>query len=241
MRSVTPIARTASSPTLPGIVGTAHRSLPDLVAEELRNRIIDGHLEPGTRLVEHLLASQLDVSRIPLREAIAQLEIEGLVHRLPRRGVVVASMTPSIVSHLFDVRTPLESLAARLAAERADQADLGQLEAVLAAAAKAATTADPSGLARANAAFHSELVRIARNPFLDSFMQPLSSQLRWMFRITGSAHAATLGAEHRAIYQAVREGDAARAARLTEKHIEKTRQPTLDILANQFPDGDQTR
>src|SRR3954468_19170524 len=91
-------------------VGSAHQTLADAVTNELRELIVDGVFPAGMRLVEHNLADQLEVSRVPLREAIMQLEAEGLVRRIPRRGTVVATLTATDVVELFEVRESLEAL-----------------------------------------------------------------------------------------------------------------------------------
>ncbi|GEM35413.1 hypothetical protein NN3_64200 [Nocardia neocaledoniensis NBRC 108232] len=94
----------------------AKKSLRDRAYEELRDRIVDLRLSPGQRLVERDLATELEISRIPLREALQLLEREGLVVIVPRQGAIVAPFTVTDVRDLFDVRESLEVLAARLAA-----------------------------------------------------------------------------------------------------------------------------
>ncbi|MDG4864320.1 GntR family transcriptional regulator, partial [Streptomyces sp. T-3] len=114
--------------------GSQRGSLRDRAYETLRRRIIEAQLQPGQRLVERDLAAELEVSRIPLREALRRLEADGLVLLVPHRGALVAPFTPTDVRDLFDVRESLESLAARLAAERADAEGLERLRVRLDAA-----------------------------------------------------------------------------------------------------------
>src|SRR5581483_5444675 len=87
-----PVLRQAESAFAP----VTHRSLPDTVLFELRRTIVNGHLAAGTRLVEMDMAEQLQVSRATLRQALRQLEFEGLVEVRPRRGVVVAQMSSEV-------------------------------------------------------------------------------------------------------------------------------------------------
>lgn len=213
-------------------VGAAHRSLRDSIADELRERIISGAYPPDFRLVERDLAQQLEVSRIPLREAFRQLESEGLVRALPRRGVVVASMSAKDVENLFEIRESLESLAARLAAQRADQQGLQRLRAHLDDARAATTAADKDGIARANAAFHATIIDLADNELLHSMMTPLNSKVRWLFRITSETDPEMLCREHAELFDAIAAGNADQASRIALEHVAASRQPTFAQLGN---------
>ena len=94
------------------------RSRGEAVYEWVRERIIDGSLQPGSRIRERDLAEAINVSRVPIREAFPRLEAEGYIRTIPRRGAVVAPMELVDVNEVFDVRASLEVLAARLAAQR---------------------------------------------------------------------------------------------------------------------------
>lgn len=211
--------------------GVAHRSLPEIIATTLRERIIDGDLQQGARLVEQTLAETLNASRIPLREALTRLETEGLVTRLPRRGAVVNRLTVPYVDDLFDVRESLEALAAGLAARRADEHGLERLRGRLDAATRATAEQDRALIALTNAEFHAEIVRLADNALLTSFMQPLASQLRWLFRVTGDIDPGALCREHEHLYDVIASGDAAVASAYAGEHVARTRQHTLDVIA----------
>lgn len=214
-------------------VGTTHRSLSDQIFAELRELIVEGVLTPGQRLLERDLATQLTVSRIPLREAILQLEAEGLVQRAPRRGTVVATFTREDVSDLFDIRVPLESLAAGLAAKRATPASLEVLNEKLLQLIEATHARQESALARLNVEFHIEIVRASGSPLLVAMMSPLHGRLHWLFRklLTGGMNPTKLCVEHQEIYQAIADGDHERAERLARDHIVETREPTMAQLA----------
>lgn len=98
-------------------------SLRDQVAARLRTSIVDGTLKPGTRLVERELCEQMGVSRPSVREAMRQLENEGLITNLPNRGPIVAVFTQKTAADIYEVRSSLESLAARLFARNATDED----------------------------------------------------------------------------------------------------------------------
>ena len=97
----------------------------------LRERIFSGALRAGERLKERELCRELDVSRTPVREALRRLEADGLVEIEPRRGGVVAGINAEEASEIYSLGVLLESYAARLAAERATEADLAELDRLL--------------------------------------------------------------------------------------------------------------
>lgn len=213
-------------------VGREHRSLRDATVEELRELIIDGELPQGSRLIERDLADRLEVSRIPLREAIQQLESESLARRVPRRGSVVATLTRADVIDLFDVRESLESLAAGLAARRRDAAALTDLGSCLQRSAAATERGSLSEISARNIEFHDAIVRAAGNALLTSMMTPLRSRTRWLFRLTTAQgiDPVALCGEHADIHDAIAAGSRAKAERLTREHVAKTRTPTLELL-----------
>lgn len=212
-------------------IGAQFRSLRDVVVDNLRERIIEGELEPGRRLVERDLATELDVSRITLREALQQLASEGLVTLAPRRGAWVSSLSLDDVHHLFDVRVPLEVLAARSAALRRTDADLERLEAAVAGSRTAVDGGDPSQAAHHNVGFHLVIVEAAANPVLTSMIGSIAGQLQRLFRLAQEFDDSALPEEHAELLDALRRGDADEAGRIMHDHIEATRQPTLDVLA----------
>jgi len=212
-------------------IGAADRSLRDQVYEELRERIIEGDLAPGRRLVERELAAELEVSRVPVREAVQRLESEGFLTVHARRGAVVTHLLGPDIAHFFDVRQSLEALAAGLAAERADEAGLTRLGDLLDAARRATLADDARAIAALNAAFHAEIVALSGNPMLVDIMEPLNGRLRWLFRLT--AHPddhPVMCREHEAMYAAIRAGDPTEAARLAHAHVLDTRHATLAAL-----------
>lgn len=202
-------------------------SLSDRAYGVLRRRIIEGTAAPGERLVERDLAAELEVSRIPLREALRRLAAEGLVVAVPGRGTIVSPITPEDVRDLFDVRTSLESLAARLAAERATPGEL----AVLRACVDRARNAEADAATDANADFHEAVVATAKNALLTSLMAPMSAHLRRLFHLTADRDPAVQCAEHEELYAAIAAGEPERAAAQAAAHVEGGRAHTLAAAA----------
>lgn len=208
---------------------TAPGSLRHRAYESIKQRIVTVELRPGQRLVERDLAAELDVSRIPLREALRMLAAEGLVLLVPGKGALVAPFTPADVNHLFDIREVLESLAARLAAANATPDNIGPLKACLAEARSATAAGDLQRIAAANAAFHVEIIELAGNPLLTTQMRPLAARTEWLFRLTSSRDAAEQRSEHEALFDLIAAGDQEAAAASAFAHVAAGRATSLAL------------
>jgi DNA-binding GntR family transcriptional regulator len=209
-------------------LGEAHVPLRDQVRDEIRQRIIDGHLQPGTRIVERDIAAELAVSRVPVREALRMLQSEGFISVVPRKGVVVRSLSRVDVLELFDVREALEVLATRRAAETATPARLRRLNQLLAKARKAIDTGDSAAAGSANDAFLDEIIRLADNELLASLLEPLQGRLHWLFRQIADLDA--LWEEHTELYDAIASADPDRAAEQALHHVRANRGVALEML-----------
>ncbi|MGH2684287.1 MAG: GntR family transcriptional regulator, partial [Actinomycetota bacterium] len=165
-------------------IGETHRPLRDVACDLIRDGIVSGQHPPGSRLVEEHLASELGVSRNPVREALRVLEAEGYVEMIPRRGAVVATLSASEASEIFEVRTALEALAARLAARKATGGDAAELDRLIAASQKALRKKDGRALSTLNTQFHQEVLRLAKNGYLRDVMMPLRGRMQWIFSHT---------------------------------------------------------
>lgn len=212
-------------------------SLRDQTAATLRHRIVSVALKPGQRLVERDLATELEVSRIPVREALRALAAEGLVVQVPGKGTLVAPFSPDDVRDLFDVREALESLAARLAAQRATPATIAPLDAALHAEAEATATGDAELISRSNVVFHAQVVALAGNPLLTSTTRLLSARVEWLLRLTFNPDDRTHGPEHEALFDLIAHGEADRAATFAWDHIEADRTTCTEMARRWFVDS----
>jgi DNA-binding GntR family transcriptional regulator len=185
--------------------------------------IIIGELPPGSRLVEDRLALQLGVSRNPVREALQVLAGEGFVDLLPRRGAVVSRVSAAQAEELFDVRSALESLAARLAARHRDADALARLHDVLARSRRATEEGQLDLLAACNTEFHSAIVATASNAYLELLVAPMARRVQWVFRTSAAARAPHSWTEHEALLRAVEEGDEDLAFTLASSHVAAAR------------------
>lgn len=142
------------------------RTLKENVTEALRQSIINGQLAPGTEINQVGIANQLGVSRGPVREALGQLEQEGLVHSVPYKGVFVTPLTRRHVEELYSVRIVLEVLAVERAIDRITDANLRELTQIIDEMREAARAEDLPALMQADLAFHEHLVDVADHELL---------------------------------------------------------------------------
>ncbi|HZR93445.1 MAG TPA: GntR family transcriptional regulator [Gaiellaceae bacterium] len=212
------------------------------VHAHLREEILADRLPAGTELQETALASELGVSRGPIREAIGRLAAEGLVHVRPRRGAVVRSLSKQEFLEAYQVREALEMLAVRLATPRLGPEDFARLDELVASMQELADGGEIERFFEANAAFHAYLVEASGNRRLQELYGQLLGQMgRYRMRsltLRGNPHRSV--AEHRAIVRAARRGDADRAAHLMSEHI-RVPQRRLDALSEDELDAPQPR
>ncbi|WES63111.1 GntR family transcriptional regulator [Microbacter sp. GSS18] len=201
------------------------------IYDTLRKRIIVGEIPQGTRLAEERLAKELDVSRVPLREAIPQLEVDGFVASLPRRGSVVTRWRTALVHDLFDARLALEPAAARRAAARAREG--ASMEALLKVQSESElelAAGDELGMATANTRYHQALVDAAGNELLSGLMRATSGRMSWLFYLTRQRDQSVACEEHREITSVIMSGNERLAEAVVYAHIEAGRVPSLAAM-----------
>lgn len=193
------------------------------IADRLRASIRTGELLPGTRLVQEKLAAELDVSRIPLREALHTLAAEGLIEILPQRGMHVAELDRADIVDLFELRLQLEPPLAEEIVRGCRDRDIDELHAL--AEDMRAKGADAAGRAALNYRFHRRIYELAERKlalrFIDQLLhlvEPYSR--RWVH----SGHElARIDTEHAAMVEALRTRDAALLQRVIVAHVEGAR------------------
>lgn len=196
-----------------------NRSAQDICHAYLRDEIASGRLPAGARIVTEAVAQQLGLSRQPVREALRQLDAEGLVTIRLNRGAVVTPLSAATVAELLEMRGVLEGLAARHAARRATPADIEDLEAMVAAMRR--TIGDAARWLERHEAFHDRVCTLSARPRLAEETRRLRLTVRPALRLYAERHAEpeTLGHEHELIVDALRDGDARRAERLVIAHV----------------------
>lgn len=189
--------------------------------EALRERILRGVYADDTPLRQDALAAELGVSRIPIREALRQLEAEGLVVFNPHRGAVVSSLSVDEIDELFELRAQIESDLVRRAIVRTTAEDISRAKEILKAYEAAFRSAEVTEWGKLNWEFHSTLYAPANRPFTMAIIQRLHQQsdryLRMQLVLThGESRAID---EHRGIMAAVAAHDVKQACSLMRQHI----------------------
>lgn len=211
-------------------------SLADQTYQQISEKIIRGDYKAGHRLREREISEDLSISRIPIREALPQLEADGFIDIFPRRGAVVRAFTLKDVEELFDVRLNLEVFAARKAAEQmASGGSAERLEILMVAAEAAKSSDDFQAISTFNAQIHAEIITLSGNKLLVKTMRPVLGKLRWLFALTSQRDPQIQYGEHRALYEAIQAGKPELAAAIAYAHIEMGREPSLAQLAGVLP------
>lgn len=197
-----------------------HQSLRERIVARLRAAIVAGDLPPKGRLMEPELARQLSVSRTPLREAIRQLEAEGLLTTIPRVGTFVSEVTPRDLEDIYAIRAVLEGLAARQAAENPDPGKAVRFRDILAELTR--KTADYRVYHEASGRFHEAIFAASGNQRLQTIYHALIHQVARLrtLSLAVSRRPEVSLREHRRIAAAILRGKGAEAERLMRSHIE---------------------
>lgn len=202
----------------------------DPIYDTLRTDILNGSLGPATPLREVHLAQRFEVSRTPVREALARLQQDGLLVR-SRRGLEVRTPDPHQLMQVYDLRIMLEQEAATQAAAARTEADVARLEGLL---DRDQALQEPDGAIRitTNLEFHAALWASAHNPALTDLLGKLNTHVVHAPHSTldvGDRWVSSLE-EHAAMVEAIRGGDGERAGRLAGDHMRTARRLRLSLL-----------
>jgi DNA-binding GntR family transcriptional regulator len=234
------LVQSSHLPPARAALATIHKSAAPLrrqVLAELRQSIIAGRLGPGARLVERELIGMMGVSRTVIREALRQLESEGLVAIIPNKGPVVRALTLAEAKDLYSIRAVLEGLAAALFVENADDAQIERLEQALNATARAYKRDDPELILETKNRFYDVLFEGAGSETLSSMIGTLHVRI-WRWRALGLGHpqrSAKRSKESirglRAMLAAIKKRDADGAERNIRDEVTKAAAEATRLLA----------
>ena len=199
------------------------------VLQRLRHALDHGQWPPGAPLRQEEIAAQLGVSRVPVREALFQLQAEGLVQVIPNKGVYVSTMNAGELAELFRLRRLLEGDVLYAAVERHDATTLNRVETVQAALDKAAAVAD---WVAGDREFHEALYAPAQRPESMAMVRRLRLRVdRFYFRhLKPGTRAQGWHQEHHGLIRAVRRRDPVAAVKLLTAHLHETERCALAAL-----------
>ncbi len=210
-------------------LGNGHKTVTAAAAEAIRRRILDGSYATGMKLQQDMLAAELGISRIPVREALFQLDAEGLVTIEPQRGATVSPLSPERMTETLEMRAILEPYLLRCSAPNLTEADLAALDRLLENYAGAIDANEVNRWGELNTAFHLGLYARAHRP---RALATVATLLRESDRYTRVQLAASVEyqrraqLEHAELLRLCRAGNHEAASGLMRAHI----QHVLDAL-----------
>lgn len=203
-------------------------SIADQIFDELEKAILTGEYERGDILTEIKLSEKMGVSRTPIREALRRLDQERIIE-ITAKGAKVIGINDRDIADIYDIRLRIEGMASFLAAQRRSEEDLQRLKQILDLQEFYTKKEDADQIKNYDSEFHLALYQISQCPTLLDTLEPLHRKVI-KFRKVSVAHpgrAQKSFAEHKAIYDAIAEGDAINAEKLTCEHIANARKSIL--------------
>jgi DNA-binding GntR family transcriptional regulator len=208
----------------PVLVPAATKALAETVAERLRDTIFSGQLAPGDRLREEQLAGALDVSRGPIRDALLQLEREGLVVRRRNRGAVVASLSHADLDEVFSLRLAIEPVVCTWAARNSGEDDWAEMQERIEAFARLDTSTTVHEAAETDLQFHDVVYRASGHRRLLRLWHDLRPQV-YIFMLARTYvqdpdFAGIMTRSHARLLDAIRDRDEELVQRVAAEHVE---------------------
>jgi len=199
-----------------------HQTLRERILETIRNAILTGELKAGARVSEPDLAARFGISRTPIREAFRQLESEGYLTVIPRKGAVVATFSPKDIEEFYEIKSILEGYAARRATVHLTPRDLERLRSINARLAEIAATGDVNLFFRVHNEFHELFIRACGNEKLAEMIRGLVGRFKRLrtasLSMPGRMEISV--AEHQKIIEAFERRDPDLAESLVRKNAE---------------------
>ncbi|WP_430884527.1 GntR family transcriptional regulator [Fusibacter sp. JL216-2] len=148
-----------------------NKSLTSIIFEKIREDILNGMYNPGEKIVEAKLADELGVSRTPVREALKQLELDGLVENIPNRGVIVKGVTAQDIKDIYTIREAIEGIAAKWSVERMSQEELDSLKEIYELMEFYTFKKDVDKIFELNTRFHELIYNATKSRFLEHVLR----------------------------------------------------------------------
>ena len=204
--------------------GTDKYSLRGRVFTKLREDILAGRYQENEELKENTIGTEMGVSRTPVREALRQLELEGLVTMIPNKGAYVTGITSKDIHDIYVIRSYLEGLCARWACENITEAQIEDLEEVLYLSDFHARRSHYDQLVELDNKFHDLIYKASGSKILDHVLSDFHHYVERVRKITlaAPARASKSSQEHAAILDAIRKRDGKLAEALAHEHIINT-------------------
>ena len=208
-----------------------NKSLTSIIFEKIREDILNDQYAHGEKIVEAKLAEELGVSRTPVREALKQLELDGLVENIPNRGVIVKGISKQDIYDIFTIRMAIEGIAAQWAVERMSDEELAQLKEVFELMEFYTFKGDVTKISELNTKFHEIIYMATKSRYLEHVLKDfqlfIKSTRNKSLRSEGRIDTALQ--EHQKIVKAFMERDAETAVEMLTNHITNSRRNAMSI------------
>lgn len=204
-------------------------SLRNKVYSTIKKRILNGEYPPEYSLIELKLSDEFGVSRTPVREALRQLELDGLVHLVPNKGVFVAEITSKDISDIYEMRMLIEGLGSRWAAKTITDEEKAKMKEILDLCEFYTIKKEYNKVLEFDGRFHDVIFKASKSNPLNLILKQLHEFIQRARKASlfspGRAEAAFI--EHKAIYEAIASGDEDLAEQLTREHIQRAKESLL--------------
>ncbi|WP_432662126.1 GntR family transcriptional regulator [Wukongibacter baidiensis] len=202
-----------------------NKSLTSMIFEKIREDILIGKYVSGEKIVEAKLADEFGVSRTPVREALKQLELDGLVDNIPNRGVMVKGISKQDIDDIFTIRIAIEGIAVKWAIERMDDGDLEKLKEIFELMEFYTFKKDLDKIAELNTKFHEVIYNATKSRYLEHVLKDFQFFMKTTryksLRSPGRLDSAL--DEHREVLEAFVQKDIDRAVNAILKHVNNSR------------------
>jgi len=210
----------------------SRKSLHDQVVDRLRDMIVEGDLDPNTRINEKLLCEQFGISRTPLREALKVLASEGLVELMPNRGASVASFTSADLDETFPVMGALESLSGEIACQQITDTEIAEIRALHYQMIMHYQKGELHEYFQMNKAIHEKILAAAHNATLANIYNSLAGRVspaRFRANMSKPRWAEAVE-EHEKILKALEDRDGTALSHLLKAHLANKRETVREAL-----------
>ena len=191
----------------------------DYVVDRILELILSGEIKPGTQLNQRELAERLETSITPVREALMQLETEGIIQFTPHRGARVVSISPEGAREICRIRSCLEELALELAFPKITHKDLEDLKSIQDGIEEAMGKWELAAVKQLNQKFHAKIIRIAGSQALTEVLEHVYRKLPWNALPAKYEGVEKIIRDHRTIIEAIEDQNLDRAKETLTKHI----------------------
>lgn len=202
-----------------------NKSLTTLIFEKIREDVLNDVYKSGEKIIEAKVAEEMGVSRTPVREALKQLELDGLVENIPNRGVIVKGVTRGDIDDIYEMRVAIEGIAAKWSVERMSDETLLHLKEIYELMEFYTVKKDIDKIFELNTKFHEVIYKSACSRYLEhvlsDFQQFIKSTRKRSLETEGRMEEAL--DEHRAVLEAFIVRDVDRAVEALVTHIENSR------------------